>query len=180
MPTTDHNALIDAVTTWLKTAEPTLTQESVIPADEPGPRPTPPYISVRMVVYDNPLGATDVKYVGNGSPPVSRIRGAREDTVSLNAYGRGSGDLLRNAVLVLQQDDVRAALDTAGINVVPVGGMTNLSFLLDTDQEERWQRDVLIRYRVSSDNYTEAEVVSTPVTLQDWVAQAVSYNLFAS
>lgn len=158
-----HRSLLNAVRTWLKAAL-SLTDDQVIPEDEPGPRPGLPYLSVKLLVQDNALGP-DSTFATDADPPQWHVEGAREDTVSVHGWGRGSDDLLRNAVIRLQWPSVQEAMETVGANVIPIGSIQNASAYLDTDVEHHFVRDVWLRYRVTSDAEEVVEATSAQVDL---------------
>lgn len=157
MADTTDDDLVQAVRNWLKLVLATsftlssgeTIDDRIIVADEEGPRPTPPYIVVRMSNFDQAVGS-DHQFV-DAAGCNEYIEGAREDTVSIHGYGRGIGNLMRDAKLSLWKDAVKAQNATDGVSIETVGGLQNLSQLVDTDTEERFLLDVYVRYRVTSD-----------------------------
>lgn len=156
--------IAQGVRAWLKTAL-SLSDSQVILADNPGPKPTPPYLTVKVSLFDNPVG-TDFEYEDDSDPPQQFVEGHREDTVSVNCYGRGAGELLRDAALALRKEHVRDVVDPLGISIIPLGGLSNLSALVDTDIEERFQGDFWVRYRVTSTPSDVAEATSVEVEIE--------------
>ena len=119
--------------------------EAVIPADEDGERPDLPYLVVRVLVYDVPFGEDD-EFVDDATPPVFRGRGQRSATVSVNAFGADAEAWLERAVFTLRYPAIKANLTAAGLAVEPVGGLNNLSSLLDDRTQVRFQRDFTVAY----------------------------------
>lgn len=118
---------------------------SVIVADADAVRPPLPYLLVRVTAYDIPVHE-DEDLTDDADPPTWRARGNRTSTVSVNAYGAGAEAWLERAVLMLRAPSVLAQLGAAGLAVRPEGGLNNLSDLLDSHTEVRFQRDFAVDY----------------------------------
>jgi hypothetical protein len=114
-------------------------------ADQDGPRPPLPYLLVRVVVWDLPVGE-DEDLVDDSDPPTWRARGQRTSTVSINAFGGSAAGWLERANLMLRAPSILAQLDAAGLALRPQGGLNNLSALRDSGTEARFQRDYAVDY----------------------------------
>jgi hypothetical protein len=141
----------DVVRSWLVAAGASggipSADSAVIIADQDGPRPALPYLTVRVLLYDLPVGE-DESAVDDADPPTVRQRGQRTGTVSVNAYGTGAEDWLERAVLLLRSPSVAALLLAGGLTIRPEGGISNLSGLRDTGTETRFHRDFAIDYEL--------------------------------
>lgn len=130
---------------------------AVIFADQDGPRPPLPYVTLRIETFDLPVGE-DEDRVDDSDPPTWRGRGNRRGSISVNAFGAGAADWLERAHLFLRAPSVKAQLTAAGIGVRPLGAPNNLSRLLDDKSQTRFQRDFAIDY-VAEVSEAEAEGV---------------------
>lgn len=95
-------------------------------------------------------------------------RGRRRATLSINGYGAEAYELLEDARLGLRRSDVMAALDDAGVAVVPLGGISDLSDVLDDSFEARCLLEVEARFVVESAArpITHADQIQSVVTLE--------------
>lgn len=142
-----------AVRAWLKAAGIAggLDNAQVIHAESEGLRPNPPFAEVRVVVYRNPDGRPERFDRADGADAVRYVRSNSRDTVSVNTYGPGAQEWLARACDFLYHPSIAAQLATAGFSIEPVGGMQNLSGLLDDRYETRFQQDFEVSYASLSD-----------------------------
>ncbi|MEN0065938.1 MAG: hypothetical protein AAGA48_27605 [Myxococcota bacterium] len=171
----DLAMLFAVLRTWLKAAATAagLTDAQIILANQDGPRPPLPYATVNVLTYDAKLGE-DETWVDASDPPQLRQRGVRTGTLSVQTFGRGAATWLRRAVGRLRHPSVLAVTTEAGVTVEPTGGLQNLTNLVDTSMEPRFQRDFSVLYRTVSDPETAieldtVEVDSTSGPLDDFV-----------
>lgn len=154
--------LEDAVRLWLVAAGAdggiATPAARVIVADQDHVRPPLPYVSLKVIVYDVPV-KEDEEWVNTESPPQWQARGLRTGTVSLNAFGATADGWLDRAHLMLGAPSIRELLGDAGIELVPRGGINNLSGKLDAGTQARFQRDYAIGYRRVAGG-TETETVT--------------------
>ena len=225
--------ILQAVRAWLKlaAARTPLTDEQVIVANEPGPRPDSAYLTVKLLSSDIPSGTdhelnllADVVTVGTAvagttytvtvdgtayahvrlasdtnttiaaalavlinadedlyavssgadltiggayvapttsvganltlvadAVPAIVMVGHRSTTLSVQGYGRASLAWLERAFQRLDAPEVRALNDAAGITLRALGGVNDLSSLLDTTIEGRYGRDVIATYKRHED-----------------------------
>ena len=137
-----------AVRAWLVFAASSvpLTSAQIIRADQSGPRPPLPYMTVRVNLHDERVGH-DEEIVNANAQLVTR--GNRRGTISLNAFGDGAEAWLGRALAVLRHEAVKALIPTVAI--VPNGGALNLTQVVDDRMEPRWQRDFWVHYASVSD-----------------------------
>jgi hypothetical protein len=159
--------LEDAIRLWLVAAGAAggipSADAAVIIADQDQARPPLPYVSLKVIVYDVPE-KVDEDWVNTATPPQWQARGLRSGTVSLNAFGPTADGWLDRAHLMLGAPSIRDLLGDAGIELVPRGGINNLSGKLDASTQARFQRDYAIGYRrVAAD--TETETVTDLATV---------------
>ena len=143
-----------AVRAWLIAAGQSggLENAQVIHAEAEGLRPPPPFAEVRVVVYRNPDGRPERFDRDDGSSGAVRyVRSSSRDTVSINTYGAGAQEWLARACDFLYHPSIAAQLATAGFSIEPIGGMQNLSGLLDDRYETRFQQDFEVSYASLSD-----------------------------
>lgn len=153
-----HESLVQAARQWLKSAA-TLTDAQVIPGDEKGPRPAPPYLTVTVIALDIVVGEDEYAEAIDGAGlPVRKVRGLRAGALSVQGFGDAT-DWLTTATLKLKNAAIKAALDAAGFTITARAGMTNLSALRDTAIEARHVREFDVSYMLN-------EVVDAPIEMQ--------------
>jgi hypothetical protein len=172
MPT-NRDAIGEAIRQWLISALPgTATEQNIIMADDEGRRPTLPYMTVLVTLADLPSG-TDERFqeTAVGGEPTIRARGQRLGTVSIQGFGRDTSGWIEVATLRLEYDSIRDALTAEGLTVTTLGGgVTDVSALIDTEIEARYQRDFEIGYAVldaESEELIPASLFRTDLTLTD-------------
>jgi hypothetical protein len=142
---------------WLQSAC-GIDDSQVILADEPGPRPELPYLTVKILSDDAPLGADEDVYAvvdNEGDEELTQAEtGVRTGTASVQGFGADTADWLQASGL-LRLPSTAALLDAAGLTLRALGGVRNLSTLLDTSIEPRFIREFEFSYRWTS----EAEVI---------------------
>lgn len=144
-------ALEDAIVAWLVLSGASggipSADSAVIIADQDFGRPALPYLTVRILTWDDEVGVDEDVVLDDGDDGATwEARGRRTSTVALNGYGDGSEAWLVRAHAMLRAPSVKLLLDTAGINVREVGTLQNLSALLDQGTQTRWQRDLEVDY----------------------------------
>ena len=244
VPDSTAERILQAVRAWLSlaAARTPLTEDQVLIADEPGPRPNGPYLTVKVLADDIPDGAdyrldlladvvtvavedgggpyevsvngtiysapgddaeavasdlADLINAGDedlyavasgvtltiggslasptttvGSPltvetgalPAVVYVGRRSTTVSVQGYGRATLAWLERAFQRINAPEVQALNAAAGVALVPQGGLTDLSSLLDTAFEHRYGRDVVAVYKRYGDPSFAVPVESVVMT----------------
>ncbi len=158
--------LLQDVRNWLKD-ELSLTDAQVIPADDKGPRPPLPYLTVKVLAHDIPESWDEILRGVDGSDnPTQAVRGQRSFTVSLQGFGEGADELLQDAVLSLQFDSVQETLATAGLSLFPLVGASNDTVVRDTSFEPRYIRELEGLYQITSDSRTGVPLETVSTTLK--------------
>jgi hypothetical protein len=169
-------ALENAVRAWLVAAGAlggiSTPAAKVIAADQDGTRPPLPYLLVRTLTHDVPVGQ-DETIVDDATPPRVYVRGQRYATVSINAFGETALGWLQRAVLHLRSPSIAALNQAAGIAVQLQGGLTNLSGLRDSHTETRFVQDLRVSYEaltpaLDAEGAVELEQV---VNTHEWSSQ---------
>ncbi len=161
---TVKSTILQGVREWLMAtaSSAALTDYQVIPADDKGPRPALPYLTVRVGPIAR-VGEEEAVHDKNvdGDPVVTQ-KGLRRSIVSVNGYGEGAEEWLAQAVLCLGAKAATDQLDYgAGIVVVASFDPTDLSALVDTEIEARVQQDFEVFFMLESDDeeFVECETV---------------------
>lgn len=131
----------------------------VIIADQDGPKPRPPYISIRLDRFDEEVH-TDETLQGidpsDGEGRLFRARGLRTGVASITAFGRSAEYWLERSALMLNSPSVRALLNERNIALRRISPVVNLSRTLDDRTEARFMQDFRVDYeRESSETETE-------------------------
>lgn len=142
--------IIRAVRSWLKAAvSPALADAKVIPADDKGPRPALPYITVRILTSELMVGEDERHDVLVEDDPFIVFAGERRATIEIGGYGSETASWLQAAVLALDDPEVFEVLNDDGFTARPISALRNLSALLDTKIEARWSQDFEVDYWAS-------------------------------
>lgn len=160
--------ILQAVRGWLQ-ASSSLTDAQVIPADDRGPRPALPYVTVKVTTADVQVGEDEARYgLDDDDVPTVTVHGTRRGTVSIQGFGAASEEWLATARLALRLPTVQAVLNAAGLTVVPMGAPRDISAMLDTGIAARFAWDLEVLYGVSSDpeQETEAAIATLTTTLE--------------
>lgn len=145
----------------------TLTDAQVIPADDKGPRPPLPYLTVKITTAGGSSGyhPEDIPGCdGVTGDPTTKGRASYVATASVQGFGATAAGWLDELPLRLRRP---AVLDTlATVAVRPLGGVVDVSALLDTEIEHRYALDLEVAYAVEDDpvSLTEALTVETEYT----------------
>ncbi len=118
---------------------------SVIFADDNGPRPSLPYITINVT--------TTVK-VGQANKEfpipdtgIQKIRYNEDVSLSLNGYGVGANDQLQLLKDSLQKESVRDTLRVDGLVIRDDStGITDISTLIDETIEKRWLFEIFMGF----------------------------------
>lgn len=119
----------------------------VIVADQDGTRPPLPYLLVRTLTHDVPVGQ-DETIVDDATPPQVYVRGQRYATVGVQAFGEEALGWLQRAMRHLSSPSIVARNRTAGVAIRAQGGITNLSRLRDSHTEARFSQDFRVDFEV--------------------------------
>ena len=169
---TTRETILQAVRSWFKSSL-GLTDLQIIPADDKGPRPPIPYLTVKVIVADIAVGVDEEvrEFTVGTEIPTVRARGIRSGTVSVQGFGSDSAGWLEVGALRLKYETIQRALTDAGLTVINrPGGVTDVSPLIDNEIEPRFLREFEISYSVidtDAEELVEATRVEYEVTLED-------------
>ena len=126
--------------------------QDMIPADgEYSIKPIPPFVTYQITASNIHMGHPDVQPSLNGGAPITRTRIQCKAQVSLNGFGDDAGDWILEFITALWGHTADTALGVLGIsNTRPVGGMRDLSALLDDRAEVRMQQDIEFDYQITT------------------------------
>lgn len=155
--------ILQGVRSWLMLAA-TLTDDQVIVANDGGPRPELPYLTVLVLVADIQVGEDEVIRGLSGATPTVKVRGTRRATVSVQAFGAAAEEWLVLARLGLRLPTVQADLLSSGLSIEPQGAPRDISRVLDTGIESRFTWDLDVLYGVESDTETETAAGTVAMT----------------
>lgn len=157
--------ILQGVRTWLKSSE-SLTDAQVIPADDDGPRPPLPYVTVKVLMADEEIGEDElIEGLDGDSLPEVKVRGERRATVSVQGFGTAAQEWLSSALLKRRLPSIQNVLIGVGLTLNPLSSLRDISRLLDTAIEARVALDLDVTYRLESDTESETEALSVVSTL---------------
>jgi len=111
-------------------------------ADTDGPKEAVPSLDMKLISGPIPIGATD-EYSFNPVTLRHEIAGLRELTLSVNAYGKTSHQVLSDIQTQFESPPVIDFMLGKNISVMNRGGIDNLSQLQETITEQRHHMDVI-------------------------------------
>jgi hypothetical protein len=157
--------VVQAFRIWVKSVI-ALTDEQIIPADAPGDRPPLPYLTVKALVTDIQVG-TDFLHSGvdGEDNPFYQADGIRRATLSIRGYGKLSQTWLENLKLLASIPRSLDILDQVGLSLVPLGGIQDLTEVLDTTQEGVYLQEFDAYYRVQSEQLGTDEATQFQVDI---------------
>lgn len=168
--TTQHQAL-QAVRAWVKLLGDSggLTDAQVRVAEDSGPRPDLPYLTVRITA-DVAVGEPTEHRALSGSDPIVYYVQHRRLTVSVQGYGPTSSVWLERACALRASPASQALLVAQGVTLRPSGGLVNITELLDNAFEARFSQDLTVDYLKSTqddaETQTELSLVEVDATVQ--------------
>lgn len=133
-------------------------------AEQDTHRPAKPYGSLKIIPGFKKIGATDnITHKADG---VFSIAGTREFTLSLNCYGDKALERANFVASSIEKPTVIEKFNAAGLTVVSVEQVQDLTKLMDNTYETRSQIDVKFRIaQVVEDNIGIIETVEIENTL---------------
>lgn len=114
----------------------TLTDDQVIPADDRGPRPGLPYLTVKILAAPRTGEVEFIRGVDGADDPIEWGEAGHIAEVSVQGFGEGAVDWLETLPLRVHRETVIAAAAPVSIRALP-GGVQDLSTVLDTGFEPR-------------------------------------------
>lgn len=141
----------DAIRAWVKSGS-GLADAKVIWADQPGNRPSAPYVTIRIgdllaIGHDSVTHDYDDE-ADAGEEITFTVRGTREFTVTVQTFTSATvntgtaREYLSKVQTALSLPSVRSAFAAAGISAFDSGTLQNLSALRDAEFEGRAVLDV--------------------------------------
>ena len=169
---TVRDQILQGVRAWFKAAL-NLTNAQIIPADDKGPRPPLPYLTVRVSAGDTPTSVDEHRHADDGAGGVQwRTRGERSAVVDVQGYdiagATTTAGWIEDAALRITRPDVAAVLDAAGLSVVDRGSTVDVSALLDSQIERRHLRTFELGYTVrdTGTGSPAVELVEAAITME--------------
>lgn len=136
----------------------------------PGPRPSKPYLSMRLIGPKVLSFQDDQRF--NPSTNLFEVKGLREYTISIQAFGVDASDILGEIQTKLSYPEVTEFFSShdADIGIVDRGDVLNVTELLDTAYEARAAMDVRF-YSKSDDNFAKSESTIKTIREVDYEAR---------
>jgi len=148
----------------IKLANGGLAQDKVIVANQPQ-RPDPPYVMVNVTLHDLTVGADeDVPSLDGSLDPQMARRGRRQATVSWHAYGDLAHEWIQATKLRLFRNDVLTLLNAVNIQLIPLGGISNVDAGLDSRIESRGLQELDVYYELLTDAEARTAVANLNIT----------------
>lgn len=176
MPTNRETILQTFRDVFIAALSPTLTDENCIPADgspfgDDNPRPSLPYITIKVTTAGIPVGTTEQLRGESGGLPTVKGRAHKTGLVTINGYGVDTSGWIEVFELRLVYDSVIRLFSDAGIAIIDRGGgTTDISALVDTQIEARFLREFEISYSVVdavAETLVLAETAEVDLLLED-------------
>lgn len=138
----------------------------VIAAGEKGPRPSLPYVTLRVTsVGGGQFGLAQRLDGLNGSTPQATMQERREAVVSLQGYGADAYGWLDRLQVLLDSPGSLTLQAVDGIAALLQSPVADISQLLDTSEETRSSLELRLRYQYRSPAQDQVELLRTEVTL---------------
>jgi len=130
-----------------------LTNSQVIPSDDKGSRPDPPYLTVNVLTHGIRIGQDTVFTDLDGSlDPQWKQSGQRSGTVSMQGFGAGTDDWLERLGMSYRLPAAVAIMDAAEFDLHPFpAGVIDQSTLLETAIEGRYLMEWELTYELTTD-----------------------------
>jgi len=120
----------------------TRTEKDTIWSNQDGEQPTPPYMTMNIISGPRNVGDDDfIDSDGNGN---FEQRGLRQITLSLQAYGEKSFELLSRVQTLVQLPEIVQKFKAVKYSVSNLPPIVNISNLVEVNWESRHQMDILM------------------------------------
>lgn len=160
-----------AVLTWVQHgavapgASP-LSDPTVIWADQPGPRPERPLLTLKLTSAGSHYGEDEgLDGCNDDDEPIRTIVGDRTASLSVQGYGEGAVDWLDTLGISWRRESIKALLLAQGLTILDAGPVTDLTAALDGSPEPRHLREFQVGYREVDDPETLIEMAEVQVDL---------------
>ena len=173
--------LIQAVREVVQAAT-SITDAQIIPADDDGPRPALPYLTVSVASPGRVVSRETLSSTSGGAPTYQQ-RVHVEGTCTITAYGRGGEEWLDTLALRMGREDVLAKCEAQGITLDPTGASAYSSIPRDTGREEVTAAEYAVLYQLTdtAEVLTELGVVEAAISLDRYTgdpdAQSISVSV---
>lgn len=127
-----------------------------------GPRPPNPSVRFKLIMGPSTIGMDELRDV-DGNPNDFTIVGSRSMMLSINAYGDQSQQIISDLQTSIYDQNKIQSLDVAGVGILSFSSVRDLSQLLETKIEQRYQVDANL-------------LVTEAVTTQPGVIEHVEVN----
>lgn len=139
--------IMDTIFDWIKdNVEPswfsTQVENHIIWADQSGTQPKSPFITLKIISGPTEVGSTDDLIYDEENETV-KIDGLRSITVSIQAFGGKSNEILAQLQASLQFPNVNDYFRSKGLSAYDNSSISDISTPLDTIFEKRSTMDVL-------------------------------------
>jgi len=174
---TIKETVIQAIRTYLKahSASSALTNAQVIPADDKGPRPALPYMTV-SVGANSKVGTDEICDIVVATVPYKYARSQRTITVTVDGFGLGSEDWLETSSIGFNLPNQQKTLRDLDLTARPNGDIIDLSSMRDTAIEYHFSQDWTVDLCWTSANQEQVEVLTfeTEITADDLVVDVTT------
>lgn len=125
-----------------------LTADQIVPADDSGPRPDLPYVTIQVLTSDILAAHAERSYEEDEvtGDLVESVRAHYTGSIQLDGYGRSAYDYIARAGRMLRSTQSVDYLRGEKITLRLTGGINDLSALVDDEIEARFQRDLFFGY----------------------------------
>lgn len=123
---------------------------AVIFSDQTAAQPDPPYMTIKVINGPQKIGSVDDRRF-NQSSMKFETKGIRELTLSVNAFGNIGEQLLIDIMNKLEQSPVVDFINSKSLSVMNSPSITNLSDMLSTVNEQRFQMDLIFNLAYDSE-----------------------------
>lgn len=130
------------------------------------PKPGNPYATVRVVTpgLGKAIGhAEQLEGVSGGGAPVVAMRQRYEARVTYKFFGSSAIEWATVLELMLDSPEARLLMLSTGVAPFDVPSGIDVSAILDTQEEPRYDMDVLFRYRLQSTATDQIEILTASV-----------------
>jgi hypothetical protein len=135
----------------------------VVYAGAKGVRPEKPYLTIRITSHVA-IGGTERIDGEDAGDPTATMRQLREASVSIQGFGEDSLDWLDTIQTSLDSPDSLTLQDEWGIAALLRSPVTEISALLDNEEEQRFSLELTLRHRYDAPIQTGVPLERVEVT----------------
>jgi len=150
---------------WILGLSPT-TDDKLINSGAKGPRPALPYLSLRITfVGGGQHGPAERIETTDGTNPIISMMERREATVSIQGFGPTAEEWLESLQELMDSPDSMKLQKDNDLSIRALNGISNNSFVIGTQEEDRYLFEVSVLYRRLSDSQTLVPLSTTETTV---------------